>query len=573
MAQKSGDSLTHWWRRISLRTKVTGVTVFVLALGLFLAGLGTVPWFRQSLENNLDQQLTDLASGAVATRFFDIAIGPDTIVTTSPSTRTTPPRRSDFYVAVYDPTEGLINTAGGDGTFGEPVWPPRISTGEAFARGSSIFELRDADGNLFHAIVAIRQSDPPTVTTYIEIVAMPLRSIDALVRTYLSVFIPVALITILVAALLSRYLLTLAFRRLGRVEQTAREIADGDFSQRLTDLEPTTEVGRLNRALNTMLDRVDSSLADREKTVQQMQRFVGDASHELRTPLVTVRGYADLYRMGAIKNPEDVDKAMERIEKEAIRMSVMVEDLLNLTRLDQQRELKIEPLDLRPIAHDAALDVRVASPERVVTVIDAKGDELTAQDIKDATGPIPIAHGGKRRPPMRRPAWFRPKTPVVLPTAELVTLPPGSIPPIVWGEENKVRQVVSNLLGNAQRFSPADSPIEITVGVDRHAGTGWIAISDHGEGVPQQIREQIFQRFWRADTSRTRETGGSGLGLAIVQSIVNNLHGTVNVTDTPGGGATFTVAFPLALDAPPSVEPEVEDDDPSVDDESTTSDR
>jgi two-component system OmpR family sensor kinase len=123
---------------------------------------------------------------------------------------------------------------------------------------------------------------------------------------------------------------------------------------------------------------------------------------------------------------------------------------------------------------------------------------------------------------------------------------PVRTPPIVLGEENKVRQVVANLLGNARRFSPDDSPLEIVVSVDRAAGTGSIAIVDHGEGIPPQIREQIFERFWRADTSRARETGGSGLGLAIVSSIVTALHGSVGVDETPGGGATFTVTLPLA---------------------------
>ncbi len=569
MAESSGsDSLARWWRNFSLRSKVTTVSVIVLAIGLFLAGLGTVPWFRQALVDNLDQQLTDLASGSLATRYFDISNGtsPDGTaqIVAEPTTDPNVPRRSDYYVAVFDPAQGFVASAGGDGSFAEPIWPQRITTGEAVARGTTVFELKDENGKLFHAIVAIRQSNPPAGATYIEVVAIPLRSIDALIRTYLSVSIPVAIAAILIAALLSRYLLTLTFRRLDRVEQTALEIANGDFSQRLSD-QSATEVGRLNRALNTMLDRVDSSLADRDKALKQMQRFVGDASHELRTPLVTVRGYADLYRMGAISSSEDVDKAMERIEKEAIRMSVMVDDLLALTRLDQAPELKIEPLDLRPIAHDARLDARVASPERVVTLIDARGDALSAQDIKDATGPIPIASGGRRRMPARRSSWFRPKEKVVLPTADLVRLPPGSVPPIVWGEEHKVRQVVTNLLGNARRFTPDDSPLEITVGVDRPAGMGWIAISDHGEGVPPEIREQIFQRFWRSDTSRARETGGSGLGLAIVQSIVNHLHGTVSVTETPGGGATFTVALPLALDAPPAVEPEVEDGENTTD--------
>ena len=144
-------------------------------------------------------------------------------------------------------------------------------------------------------------------------------------------------------------------------------IAGGDFSQRLTDIEPGTEVGRLKLALNTMLNRVDASLSQRDAAVQRMRRFIGDASHELRTPLVTVRGYAELYRIGAIQGDDDIAQAMERIEKEAMRMGVLVEDLLALARLDEQRELVFAPIDLRPIARDAALDARAAEPARTIT--------------------------------------------------------------------------------------------------------------------------------------------------------------------------------------------------------------
>jgi two-component system OmpR family sensor kinase len=139
-------------------------------------------------------------------------------------------------------------------------------------------------------------------------------------------------------------------------------------------------------------------------------------------------------------------------------------------------------------------------------------------------------------------------------TEELAALPVtfdevrATMPPVVLGDENRIRQVIANLLGNAQRFSAADSPIELRVGTDEESGMGWIEVIDHGEGIPEPIRTQIFQRFWRADTSRARETGGSGLGLSIVASIVETLHGTVGVTDTPGGGATFRVALPLAAD-------------------------
>lgn len=236
-------------------------------------------------------------------------------------------------------------------------------------------------------------------------------------------------------------------------------------------------------------------------------------------------------------------------------MGVLVEDLLALARLDEEREreLQIVPLDLRPIARDAALDVRVASPGRTVTVIDTTAEDAaperpdTSTDPQPAPpGPAPAARGraGATIARLRR----RARTTTEVPSIDFTeaTDAPVRTPPIVLGEDNKVRQVVTNLLGNARRFSPEESPIEIVVGADRRLGVGTIAVVDHGEGVPPQIREHIFERFWRADTSRARETGGAGLGLAIVASIVESLRGSVRVDETPGGGATFVVSLPLA---------------------------
>ncbi|MGH3690832.1 MAG: sensor histidine kinase [Microbacterium sp.] len=541
MAHKP-DAVTSWWRRISLRAKVTGVTVAVLALGLLVAGIGTVPILRNALVANIDAQLPALVSSDLVERYFDTATV-DGVTTYTP--REEQPR--DFSFAIYDATGELRATA--RGTSGQaPLFPSQYSLAKATANTDQIpLEMMGADGEVFHAAVAVVPSEGGVLR--IQLVALPLAPADRIISQYFGIYITIALITILIAALLTRGLVTLTFRRLGQVEATAMSIAAGDFRQRLTDLEPTTEVGRLNAAINTMLDRVDRSLAQRDRTVQHMRRFIGDASHELRTPLVSVRGYAELYRMGAIKGEEDTARAMERIEKEAIRMGVLVEDLLALARLDEEREPEIVPLDLRPIARDAALDLRAAAPGRTVTVIDRTADSKTTIPVYEVAPaqPTPPAPRGLSRAALSR-LRRRPRQTEPAPAIDFTEVPdlPVRTPPIVLGEENKVRQVVTNLLGNARRFSPEDSPIEIVVDSDRVSGTGSIAIVDHGEGIPPQIREQIFERFWRADTSRARETGGSGLGLAIVASILKALHGGVDVTETPGGGATFTVTLPLA---------------------------
>ncbi|WP_311417402.1 HAMP domain-containing sensor histidine kinase, partial [Microbacterium sp. ISL-103] len=278
----------------------------------------------------------------------------------------------DFFVAIYD-AEGVLQTTTGSSDNGAPLFPSAYSLLEAQNNEDQAFTMEGTKGSSFRAAVA-RVPGEGDGSLRTQIVAMPLEYADRIVGQYFGIYITVALITIFIAALLTRGLVTLTFRRLGQVESTAMSIAAGDFTQRLTDLEPTTEVGRLNTAINTMLDRVDGSLAQRDRTVQHMRRFIGDASHELRTPLVSVRGYAELYRMGAIKGEEDTARAMERIEKEAIRMGVLVEDLLALARLDEEREPEIEALDLRPIARDAALDLRAAAPARTVTVVDRTVD-------------------------------------------------------------------------------------------------------------------------------------------------------------------------------------------------------
>lgn len=541
MAQKP-DAVTSWWRRISLRAKVTGVTVAVLALGLVAAGIGTVPLLRDSLIRNIDAQLPSLAASDLVSRWFDVETvdGTQRLVMSESA-----PRSADYSFAVYAADGSFLAQAGGATGASAPAFHSSLALDQAHALEGQTIPLSSADGRDFHGAVAVVPGDDGTL--YTQFVALPLEEADTVISQYLAVYTTVALVTILVAALLTRGLVTLTFRRLGQVESTAMLIASGDFSQRLTDLEPSTEVGRLNFAINTMLERIDRSLAQRDRTVQHMRRFIGDASHELRTPLVSVRGYAELYRIGAIRGEEDTARAMERIEKEAIRMGVLVEDLLDLARLDEEPELHLVPLDLRPIARDAALDVRAAAPGRTITVIDSTADAAPM------TRPMPAlpalkAPEAKPRPSALARLRRRSRNTEQMPQIDFSEAEdtPVRTPPIVLGDENKVRQVVANLLGNARRFSTDEAPIELVVDSDRAAGTGSISVVDHGEGIPPQIREQIFERFWRADTSRARETGGSGLGLAIVASIVTALHGKVRVDETPGGGATFTVTLPLA---------------------------
>ena len=473
-------NLNDRWNAISLRTKVTGVTVLLLTIGLLVSGIGTMAMLKPALIGQLDTQLQSVQQ--------DLS----SVLRLSKTGTTDQTAPTDYYYAVYSASGVLLEQNWTDKAEAiRPQLANGITVDQATTLDGAIFPVKSSNGRtLFHAIAVPVTFDDATGTLGTVVVALSTAGVDKLMTTYLSIFLGLGIAIVIVGALLTRFLVTTTFAPLREVEDTAVAIADGDLSLRLPSTAPTnTEVGRLNRSLNIMLGRIDRAFADRARTIDQMQRFVGDASHELRTPLVSVRGYAELYRMGALQTPEEIGQAMERIEKEAIRMGALVEDLLELARMDETRPLEIGKFDLLTIAHDAALDARAFDPERTITV---EGDSVE-----------------------------------------------------ILAAENKIRQVVTNLMGNALRFTESGTPLELVVSHDEAAGEATISIVDHGDGIPQQIREKIFERFYRADNSRARETGGSGLGLAIVASIVKAHQGRIDVTATKGGGATFSVTLPV----------------------------
>jgi two-component system OmpR family sensor kinase len=549
---------------------VTGVIVTLLAMGLIAAGVGTMIFLRNAQVAALDGSLRSLAPTDLASTVMDVTVEDGIALFEGKAA----PAPTNFVVAIYSAEGELLSVAGGPESV-RPDLPASFPLDRTVVKGTEPFELPARQGNgTFHASVDVLQPEGSR-ESYTQLVALPLTSVTQTVANFISIYTVIAALILLAGALGTRWLVTLTFRSLGQVEETAMTIAAGDLSQRMGDISPGTEVGRLKIAINAMLDRIDTALAQRDATVQQMRRFIGDASHELRTPLVTVRGYAELYRMGAITDAEHTAQSMERIEKEAVRMSGLVEDLLALARLDERRDLVIKPVDLRPIARDAALDTRAAAPEREVSVIEFSDETLTVEvptntgagsttkrpgGARNRTGQTlsrlrrrpkderSTRSGGDTAPTSRRTDAASAGTAADTTSDTKPLLQPAEPPlvPVVLGDENRIRQVVANLIGNARRYSPEGTPIEIAVGLDRDARMGWISVIDHGEGIPEPLREKIFQRFWRADTSRTRETGGSGLGLSIVASIVEALHGSIDVQGTPGGGATFRVAFPLA---------------------------
>jgi two-component system OmpR family sensor kinase len=315
------------------------------------------------------------------------------------------------------------------------------------------------------------------------VVALPINTNRQIINEYAVIGGRFGVLLVFLSGLSIWLTITSALRPLKEVERTAEAVKSGKFSSRLVQRHGKTEIGRLNKALNSMLDSIESAVRGKDKTLDQMRRFVSDASHELRTPLVTVRGYAELYRMGAIKSKQDLSEAMGRIESEAIRMSGLVESLLTLTRMDELGNLKKEPIDLVGLTKESIKDAAVSNQ---------------SVSFRLASAPAEL----------------------------IVTIDP-----------DRIKQVLTNLLANASRFAPSSS--EITVEVLEQEKEVVVKVIDRGEGIPASLREKIFERFYRVDNSRNRETGGSGLGLAIAKSIVDAHGGSIWVDETAGGGATF----------------------------------
>lgn len=544
------EQLTQWWESISLRSKITGVTVFVVTLGLFVVGVGTLTVLQTTLIDEVDRQIRQAADDVPESFTVDEF---DTFDELTPSVFSNP-----FYFGAVGSEGELIDDNLADSRRSQAPDVSRLTLHYVSELQGGV-TLTSADRTTQWRVVTfplqVTGGESGSSQQATLIIGADLADTNAIIGSFASIFLGFGLVVVILSAALTRLLVTSTFRPLRDVEATAARFADGDFSQRLSGATPNTEVGRLNRSLNAMLSRIDRAFADRAATISQMRRFVGDASHELRTPLVSVRGYAELYRMGALAGDEQVGQAMERIEKEAIRMGALVSDLLELARLDESRPLELTAVDLVPLARDAALDARAGAPDREVSVVvdDAAHDDAArdaalepeqAASIRPpttASGPIALAGSA-----IARLRSLRSRRAPATATAPLIeSAPPAGFSAVVLGDENKIRQVITNLIGNALRFSPAGSPIELAVGVDADAEMATIAVVDHGEGIAPQLKDRIFERFFRADSSRTRDTGGSGLGLAIVSSIVALHKGRVDVLDTPGGGATFRVSLPL----------------------------
>jgi len=372
--------------------------------------------------------------------------------------------------------------------------------------GLKPFSVRSTDGSTTWRVVVTPITDDLAI-----VVGSDLGEDRAVVARLVRLEVVIGLLVLAVLGVAAYVLVRNSLRPLQEVEDTARAIAAGDLSRRVRVGDERTEVGRLSLALNGMLGRIESSFRAQQASEEaarasetRMRRFVADASHELRTPLTSIRGFAELHRQGAVQGPEETGRIMQRIEAEATRMGLLVEDLLQLARLDQQRPLNLGPVDLAELAGDAVHDARAVQPDRPVAL-------LLDESLTDV--------------------------------------------PVVNGDEARLRQVIGNLVTNALTHTPVDAKVTVRLSEDpTDAGVVVLAVRDEGPGLAPADAERVFERFYRADASRTRAAGGTGLGLSIVASLVAAHGGTVDLVTAPGEGATFAVRLPRS--GPPTPPPE-----------------
>ena len=483
------------WELVSLRSKLTGLSVALIGLLLLVSSFGTVSLLRAYLQQNTDNLITSAAT--LLSQENPSLIEPKIL-----AKRLNLPRLpSDYLIAVLDlegntiyrimasdsdeddlPNLAILNLAGTAATAGLPF---------DLDQHGGLGEVTIDEHNSWRVVAKPFRNFAATV-----VVALPNSANLELLRQYRAIGGGFGFLLLAISGLSIWLTIAQALRPLREVERTAKLVSSGDLSQRLIERPGNTEIARLNRSLNSMLDSLEDSVSSRNKTVSQMRRFVADASHELRTPLVSVRGYAELYRQGALKKKSEVQEAMGRIEAEAIRMSSLVESLLTLARLDENQKLEATPVDMVKLSR-----------------------EIIARDVQ-----------GKQ------------KISLTLLTLGGAKLPAGfSLSAEV--NESQIRQVLVNLIENAKRFSPNKGSIEIAIG-QKTEDEVILEVIDHGEGIPKQLRDKVFERFYRADNSRNRDTGGTGLGLAIVKEIVTLHKGRIEVRETPGGGATFRIKLP-----------------------------
>ena len=476
--------ITHW----SLRNRLLVSVLIVSAIGIAASDFGAIQSLRHFLVNQLDTQLTTISHNTQM-QLDRAGIESQQQATDDMQFMPIRPLRgvpTTTTVTLLDPTGAVIGHIGGDLT--------GISTGEQF-QGFTLAKVAATQGKPFNFNTAndlhyrvIATSLPSGQGSVL--ISSSLENVSKTLKELGFLFLLISLLVLALVGLLARAFIRLSLKPLSEVEVTAAAIAGGDLSARLPQSRPTTEVGKLTTSLNRMLERIEESFAVRVESESKLRRFVADASHELRTPLTAIRGFAELHRQGAVSGEEKTKELVGRIEKESIRMGSLVEDLLLLARMDQTPELAKEPVDLDTLVHEVVASARAAGPDHPITINIPSGDNF------------------------------------------------------VLGDSIRVHQAIANLLANARTHTPSGTPI--TVAIKELENETTITVADKGPGLSHADQEKIFERFYRADTSRARTKGeGSGLGLSIVDAVMKAHGGSVSVLSELGQGCEFTLHFPI----------------------------
>jgi two-component system OmpR family sensor kinase len=503
---------------VSLRGRLLVLLLALVVVGLVVADVATYAALKRFLVQRIDQQLeatwrpVELAV-QLPDRFPNAADGPGgragvdvqlrnpagVVIGTYRSRRSTETSKPQIpKVLPRSGTDPLPRAAAGFGLPANPASAAGSGGGGSATAPPEPTAVPAPHGNAVLRTVGSVGSGPPwrlRISTLSNgdtlVIALPMRDVADTLHDLRWIELAVTAAVLLAAAGVGFLVVRLGLRPLDDIEETAEHIAAGDLTRRVPEAAPRTEVGRLGIALNAMLSQIEGAFAERQESENRLRQFVADASHELRTPLTSIRGYAELFRRGADHRPEDLAKTMRRIEEEAIRMGVLVDDLLLLARLDSNRPLDDAPVNLADVVHQAVDAARVIDDQHPITL--------------EAAGPV----------------W-------------------------VLGDRVRLRQVVDNLLANVRTHTATgtSAAVRLTTG----SGEAVIEVDDRGAGLAPAEAARVFERFFRADPSRTRDRGGSGLGLSIVHSIVTAHGGTAAVTSAPGMGSCFRITLPLQLD-------------------------
>ncbi|MGY1834328.1 sensor histidine kinase [Blastococcus sp. SYSU DS0510] len=468
--------------RVPLRVTLVALLVALLSVALLVTGIATTSLLRDYLVEQQDDALRAAVNQTDPTVFQacldgEYQAGP----------------RAAYFGCLAPEADEVVDLQGPPEERGLPEIDADDVTGGDMSRHP--VTVRADDGTKWRVMTGQLPGG------YTLVVGTDLEGDERAIARLVRIELVVGLALLVLLGAMGYVLVSNSLRPLAEVERTAQAIAAGDLSQRVPAGDQRTEVGRLAAALNVMLARIESAFRAQQASEEQargsehrMRRFVADASHELRTPLTSIRGFAELYRQGAVRSEEDVARLMQRIEAEGGRMGLLVEDLLLLARMDQQRPLSVAPVDLAAIAGDAVHDARAVQPDRPISL--HLDESLT--DV-----------------------------------------------PVVLGDESRLRQVVGNLVTNALTHTPPSARVLVSVAeAPDDPDVLLLRVADEGPGMAQADAERAFERFYRADASRTRAAGGTGLGLSIVASLAAAHGGSASLETAPGRGLAVTVRLP-----------------------------